>query len=85
MADEYPRRPIGEVLSGLEVQELPEGYTPLEVAMMVKTLDPDGDVCWINRFSTGPHSIEFLGALHAAILTMGRDIIQSYVPDGSDD
>jgi hypothetical protein len=84
-ADDFPYRPIGEVLSGIEVKVLPEGYMPLEVGLMIKTLDPDGDVCWVNRWTRGPHSIEFLGALHAAILTMGNDIVQAYVPDGEND
>jgi hypothetical protein len=84
VADE-DHTPIGEVLAGLDILVLPDGYMPIEAAVVVKTLDPDGDVAWLNRYTSGLTSIEAIGSLHAAILTLGHDIVQSYMPDTEGD
>ena len=85
VADNLSFRPIGAVLSGLELMELPEGYTPLEVVAVIKAIDEDGDVCWHTRYTKAPHAIEFLGALHAAVALMTTDIRRDYEPDGPED
>lgn len=55
--------PIGDVLPGIEIEDLPEGDTPMEIVSLVKTLDEDGDVAWYVRCSNGVSDVEIMGAL----------------------
>lgn len=54
---------IGDVLTGIEIEDLPEGDTPMEIVGLVKTLDVDGDVAWYVRCSDGVSDVEVMGAL----------------------
>ncbi len=56
-------RPIGEVLSGLIIGDLPEGWTPLEAIVMVQCLDVDGGSQWAWRSTGDLSSREIIGAL----------------------
>lgn len=83
--DTMPYGPAGEVLPGIDLMRLPEGYTPLSAIVLVKTLDDDGDVCWLTRYAKDLSGIESLGALHTAVITLSEDIKNSYRPHESDD
>ncbi len=80
-----PRKPIGEVLNGLEICPLDAGYTPIDAAVIVKTIDEDGDVCWVTRYTSGPHTVEFVGALNVSLRGLERQVENSFVPDEDDD
>ena len=65
------RRPIAEVLPGLEIHPLEEGETPLEAFLLVKVLDAEGAPTWSYRTTNRLNREELLGALsvHVAVLT----------------
>lgn len=46
---------------GLELEPMRDGYTPLEAVVIVKALDPDGDVCLITQRSEALNAWEALG------------------------
>ncbi len=48
---------------GVEVDELPENWTPLEVVVLVKCLNEDGDDAVANRISAGLSAWEALAML----------------------
>lgn len=73
--------PAAELLRGIDLMELPEGYTPLSAIVLLKTLDADGDVAWINRYAKDLGGMESLGALHAAVALVTEDIVNTYRPD----
>jgi hypothetical protein len=76
--DHLPYVPSAEVLPGIELMRLPEGYTPLSAIVLVKCLDDDGDVAWLTRSASDLGGIESLGALHAAVAVLTEDIKASY-------
>lgn len=53
----------GEVLANLEIEDVPEGDTVLELVGLVKTLDVDGEVAWYVRCTNGVSDVEIMGAL----------------------
>lgn len=73
-------KPIGDVVGPLAMLPLPEGYIALDAVMVVKTLNPDGEIAWHTRYTPDPHAIEFLGALEAAAMLMKQDIFNQYAP-----
>lgn len=46
---------------GIEVPDLPDGYTPLEVVYTVKCLDEDGALALVNGASDGLNTWEAMG------------------------
>jgi hypothetical protein len=71
MADDPEvRKPIGEVLDGLEIHPLTSGGTALEAFVLVKLLDDDGHTTWAYRTTHQLNREELLGALvvHTALL-----------------
>ena len=66
---------------GLEIGDLPEGYQPIEVVMMVKCLVPDSGnsdtfgTQWSMRASEGLHIVEALGAVQAVSADLKNDYI----------
>lgn len=61
MTDE--RIPIERVLPGMGLHPLPDGYTPVEAFVVIKSLDDEGDVSWSFRTTHVPNRQEVLGAL----------------------
>jgi hypothetical protein len=57
------RVPIAEVISGLEVHPLDEGFTPLEAFVLIKALDEHGSATWAYRKTNRLNREELLGAL----------------------
>lgn len=56
-------KPVGEVLANVEIEDVPEGDTVLELVGLVKTLDADGEVAWYVRCTEGVSDVEVMGAL----------------------
>ena len=83
MEDQDERyRPIGEVLDGLRVPPLPEGWTPIDAVNMVKCLDEDGEVRWSVRATQGMSMEEVLGALISRTDLLRKDLLAEYDADG---
>lgn len=83
--NEAPRRPIRDVVGGVEVSPLPEGWTPLEAVLLVKCLDSDGHVSWAFRRSPGLNDEELLGVLTVRTDLLRRYLLECYETDSSDD
>lgn len=49
--------------AGIHVPDLPDGITPLEVVVSIKTLDQDGSIAIYERLSEGLSPWEALGML----------------------
>ena len=79
--DPETRYPISQVLTGLELHPLPEGWTPLEALVLVKCLDEEGESTWSFRTTHRLNNEELLGAL-----TVHRDLLRRRLVEGwSDD
>ncbi|MEA2686825.1 MAG: hypothetical protein QOE93_2020 [Actinomycetota bacterium] len=55
--------PVGDVLRGLTVGELPADWTPLEAILIVQCLNEDGASRWAWRTTADLSTREFIGAL----------------------
>lgn len=65
-------------VSGVAVQEMPEGWTVLEVVAVVKALDQDGDVGYVVRASESLGSVEASGMLRAAMRQQDQCVDQAW-------
>jgi hypothetical protein len=57
------RRPVGEILRGLTIGELPDGWTPLEALIIVQCLDNNGTSQWAWRSTGDLSNRALIGAL----------------------
>ncbi len=57
------KRPVGDIIRGLTIDELPEDWTPLEAIIIVQCLDKDGTSQWAWRSTGTLSSRELIGAL----------------------
>lgn len=71
--------PVADVLSGLSIGSLPEGWTPQEALIMVKCLAEDGAPKWAMRMTDGINEEELLGALVLHSLLLKRDMPNDWV------
>ena len=62
---------------GLEVESLPENWTPLEAVAVVKALDADGVLRLLVRPTRGVTAWEAVGMLTVAVDGQRADIIES--------
>ena len=76
-----PKKPIEEVLRGLTIGALPEGWTPIDVVCVVKCLDPDGQPGWAIRQTESVNDHELLGTLVLEIETLKRDLLDEWEDD----
>ena len=53
-------------VGGVEVVDLPDGWTGLEVVAAFKCLNEDGEVCYVVRTSDALQGMEAVGMLRAA-------------------
>ena len=78
MSDEDVRKPIEQVLTGLLIYPLPEGWTPLEGIVLVKCLDEHGHPLWAFRTTGGINDEELLGALTVRTDLLRRDLLDAF-------
>ena len=57
------RVPVEQVMTGMTLQQLPEGWTPVEGLVLMKCLDEEGHSVWVYRTTAVPNREELLGAL----------------------
>jgi len=79
--DEASYQAVGEVLGGLRILPLPEGWTPVDTVSMVKCLDEDGQVMWSVRSTPGMSMEEVLGALISRTDLLRKAILADYEPE----
>lgn len=82
---------MAESAFNIKVPDLPDGYTPLEVVAIVKSLDEEGDPVITIRTSDGIMEWEAVGMLIAAGDMARADLRESFQameddePSGPDD
>lgn len=57
------RLPVEQVMPGMTLHALPEGWTPVEALVLMKCLDEEGRSSWVYRTTATPNREELLGAL----------------------
>ena len=78
MREEDGRKPIEQVLAGLQLHPLPEGWTPLEGIALVKCLDQEGHPLWAFRTTAGLNDEELLGALTVRTDLLRKDLLEAF-------
>jgi hypothetical protein len=78
------RRPIEQVLPGMGLHPLPDGYTPVEAFVIIKSLDDEGDVSWSFRTTHRPNRQEILGALIEQSDLLRHRLVQDWDVDDED-
>lgn len=73
--------PAADVLNGIEIAPLPEGWMVLEAVVIVKGLDEDGDPLWCTRYTQGLTRTELLGILTGAQALAKNDFLEMYQVD----
>lgn len=58
-------KPVGEVLPGVNIQDLPEGHLVVDCIIIIKSLTDEGDVSWQVRYTPKMSVVEAIGALDA--------------------
>lgn len=66
---------------GVDVTDAPEGWTPLEVVVLVKALNEDGSPAHFTRYSTGLSEFEAVGMLRVAERTQLDEINSQFEAD----
>ena len=70
---------------GLEAAPLPEGYVPLEAAVVLKCLDEDGDTVLLTRTTSTLALWDRIGMLTCALDTDRETMRNGFEPDLSDE
>jgi hypothetical protein len=79
VADEDEARvPVSDVLRGLEVHALEEGWTPLEAFVLMKCLDDAGETTWSYRTTHRLNREELLGALMVHVDVLRRELVEEW-------
>lgn len=63
LVDDGRRSLIADVVGRLEVAPLPDGWQPIETALLIKCLDDEGNPAWAFRTTDGVNDEELLGTL----------------------
>jgi hypothetical protein len=73
-----PNQPIGDVLRGIEIEPVPEGWTVVDALVLAKCLNVEGQPIWSLRFTEGLNSEELLGALQIQVELLTRGILEDW-------
>lgn len=76
-----PRQPIADVLKGLEVHPLEDGWTAMEAFVMVKCLDESGISTWSYRTTNKLNREELLGVLILQADLLRKELIEEWESD----
>jgi len=79
--DSPDRRPIGDVLPGMELHPLDAGWTALEAFVVVKCLDDNGHTTWAYRTTNRLNREELLGALVVHTELLRRELVEEWEGD----
>jgi hypothetical protein len=76
------RKPIAEVLQGLEIHPLETGWTAIEALVLMKCLDEEGHATWAYRTTHRLNREELLGALVVHTDVLRRELADEWRDDG---
>ena len=79
------RKPIAEVLKGLEIHPLEGGWTAIEALVLMKCLDEEGRVTWAYRTTHRLNREELLGALVVHTDVLRRELADEWLDDDNED
>ena len=77
--------PIGDVLTGVQIREIPEKWAVVEAFVVLKCLDENGSPAWLMRATRGLADEELLGALLVHAEVVKAEIVSQYVDDEEDE
>jgi hypothetical protein len=77
MADNE-RIPVEQVLPGMSLHPLQQGWTPVEAFVLVKCLDEHGGASWVYRTTAAPNREELLGALVVHTELLRRELLREW-------
>ncbi len=83
-SDADGRVPLADVLPGMGLHPLPEGWTPLEAFVLVKLLDERGVASWSYRTTHPPNREELLGALTVQTALLRRELLDEWDDEDED-
>lgn len=72
-------------LAGLDAQDLPEHWTPLDAIAVIKCLDEDGETALVVRTSDGLRVWDSVGLLTVALDTERERAQDMFVSEDEDD
>ena len=75
------RRPVADVLAGLEVHPLETGWTALEAFVLIKCLDESGESSWSYRTTHRLNREELLGALVVHTALLRKELLEEWGDD----
>ena len=78
MSKDDDRKPIEQVLNGLRIHPLPDGWTPLEGIVLAKCLDEEGHPSWAFRTTAGLNDEELLGALTVRTDLLRKELLEAF-------
>jgi hypothetical protein len=73
------------VIYGLEAEEMPDGWTPLEAVAILKCLDETGDVALLLRSTEALRVWDAVGMLTCALDTERAHSQQGFISEDEDD
>ena len=73
------RIPVAEVLAGMALHPLQDGWTPVEAFVVIKCLDAQGKSTWVYRTTSAPNREELLGALRVQAALLERELVDEYL------
>lgn len=66
---------------GLEIEEMPEGWTPLEACVVLKCLDDEGEVALATRQTDALRVWDVVGMLEAALEVQRLRLRECFITD----
>lgn len=66
---------------GIVISPVPEGWTALEALVICQAIDENGKSCWFTRFSDGMGSMAVVGALHLALASETKVVLDELEDD----
>lgn len=66
---------------GITIRPVPEGWTALEAVVICQSIDENGEPCWFIRYSDGMGSMTAVGAMHLAIASETRGMLNDLEDD----
>jgi hypothetical protein len=86
MTENFPhqRKPIAEVLTGMQIHPLEPGWTAIEALVAMKCLDQEGRITWAYRTTHPLTRAEFLGALIVQADVLRCELADEWLDDHDD-
>jgi hypothetical protein len=79
------RIPLERALPAIEIHPLPEGWTPVDVFVLVKAIDETGLSTWSYRTSNPLNREELLGVLTVQRKILLNELAAEFYEDEGDD